>query len=112
MKGFTDNAFFLLFEQIISEHNPGHKLDRWSGNGVSWERTRHSFASPVYGFAQDSFVASRPGRNGWSLLVVKEHWWAGRAGAELKSRQWAEPLSGERRHILQWFSECKRALDQ
>ena len=66
MKSFVDNAFFLLFERFVSDDNPGLKLDRWSKNGVMWERARHTFTGPVYGFALDSFVAAKqaatPGR--------------------------------------------------
>jgi hypothetical protein len=111
MNSLIDNAFFLLFERILSDENPGLKLDRWSKNGVNWERGRHSFTGPVYGFTLDSFVASKGGRNAWSLLVMKEHWWADRHGESVKSQQWAKPLRGDRQHIFAWLSERKRALD-
>jgi hypothetical protein len=111
MKGFVDNAFFLLFERIISDDNPGLKLDHWSKHGIAWERTRHSFSGQDYSFALDSFVARKVGRSGWALLVMKEHWWAGRHGESVKSQQWAKPLCGDRQRILAWFSERKRALD-
>jgi len=111
MKSFSDTSFFLLFEQIIRTDNPGLKLDRWSKHGVNWERTKHAYTGPAYGFTLDSFLAVRVGRNPWSLLIMKEHWWAGTHGDAVKSQQWAKPLLGKRQQILSWFAERKEALD-
>lgn len=111
MKSFADMSFFLLFEQIIRADNPGLKLDRWSKQGVNWERTKHSYTGTAYGFILDSFLAVRVGRNPWSLLVMKEHWWAGSHGDAVKSQQWAKPLAGQRQHILGWFVERKATLN-
>ena len=111
MKSFTDTSFFLLFEQILRSDNPGLKLDRWSKHGINWERTKHSYTGSAYGFILDSFLAVRSGRNAWSLLILKEHWWAGSHGDAVKSQQWAKPLTGQRRHIFGWFAERKASLD-
>jgi len=112
MKSLTDTSFFLLFEQIIRADNPGLKLDCWSKHGINWERTKHSYTGTAYGFTLDSFVAVKTGRNAWSLLIMKEHWWAGQHGDIVKSQQWAKPLNGNRQHILAWFSERKRAQER
>ena len=112
MKGFSDNAFFLLFERIVSDGNPGLKLDHWTKYGVSWERVRHVFSGPSYGFTLESFLANKIGRNGWELLVMKEHWWAGRRGDVIKFQHWAKPMNGNRQDILKWFSENRKALDK
>lgn len=111
MKSFTDTSFFLLFEAIVRVDNPGLKLDRWSKHGIHWERTKHSYTGPAYGFTLDSFLAVRTGRNPWSLLVMKEHWWAGTHGDAVKSQQWAKPLTGQRQHIFGWFAERKASLN-
>ena len=111
VRSFADRSFFMLFEAIVRRDNPQLALDTWTAHGVEWERARHSFAERRYGYTYDVFVAVRPGRTGWSLIVVKEHWWAGRHGDVVKSQYWAKPLKGARPAIVAWLAEQKRLLE-
>lgn len=108
MKSLADNAFFLVFEEVIRRDNQNRANDCWSAAGVSWRHAKHSFENEKYGFAVETYEAARPGKNGWTLLVVKEHWWAGKHGDVLKSTQWAKPLAGERRAIFEWFKQRQK----
>ena len=45
----------------------------------------------------------RRGRRGWSLMVIKEYWWAGEESKALKNLRWARPTSGQRGDILSWL---------
>ena len=103
MKTLADNSFFLVFEEVIRRDNQNRASDCWSAAGVTWRHSKHSFESEKYGFAMDAYEAIRPGKTGWTLLVVKEHWWAGKHGDVLRSTQWAKPLAGNRRAIFDWF---------
>jgi hypothetical protein len=111
MKNFVSTSFFLLFEQIIRQTNPDLSQDRWRGDGVEWERSRHSFAGRVYSHTLEVYTATRDGKDGWQLIVVKEQWWAGRKGEVAKMQQWARPLHGKPAKILAWFAARKRALE-
>jgi hypothetical protein len=110
MRSLADRSFSLLFEAIVRQGNAGSSLDSWNANGVSWNRTRHNFAGRHYGFAIEVFIASCPGRNGWSLVVVKEHWWSGRHRDIVKSQYWSKQTSGKRNALMSWLNERKREL--
>jgi hypothetical protein len=112
MRSFADKSFFLLFDAIIRHDNAGLSLDTWNARGVEWSRTHHNFGGPRYGFSLQVFVATHPGRRGWSLVVVKEHWWAGRRGESVKSQHWAKQMSGKRSTLVTWLKERKRELEQ
>ena len=103
MKSFADPSFFRLFDLLVGLTNPGLKRSLWSRDGVEFERSRHSFAGPRHGVAIEIFTLTRPGRRGWSLMVVKEYWWAGAEGKALKNLRWARPTAGQRADILAWL---------
>lgn len=111
MKSLSDRSFFLLFERIIHRDNPNLAHDSWKAHGVCWERMRHNFSELRYGYGFDVYIGAHSGRDAWSLLVVKEHWWAGRHGDAVKSQYWAKPLSGKRAVIMAWLKEQKRLLE-
>ena len=103
MKSFGDPSFFRLFDLLTSSTNRGMKRLRWSHDGVEFERERHSFTASQHGLAIEISTLTRPGRRGWSLMVVKEYWWAGEESKALKNLRWARPLSGQRNDILSWL---------
>jgi hypothetical protein len=88
------------------------KKTRWLHDGIAFERERHSFAGPVHGFAVDVVVARRDGRRGWSLMVVKEHWWSDQQPSPLRSVRWAKVLGGQRGDVLGWLQQQEAALDR
>ncbi len=103
MKSFAHPSFFRLFDLLLSLINPGLKRSHWTHDGVQFERERHSVTGPRHGLAIEIFTLTRLGRHGWSLMVVKEYWWAGEESKALKNLRWARPISGQRSDILSWL---------
>lgn len=110
MKSFVDNAFFLLFEGILRNDRPKDEPGRWEVSGVSWQYERHSYESADYGFVVETYEITSV-RKGWSLLVVKENWWAGRHGENIRTARWAKPLHGNRTEILTWLKSRQRGIE-
>jgi hypothetical protein len=96
MKSFAHPSFFRLFDVLASLTNPGLKRSHWMHDGVEFERERHSVMGPKHGLAIEIFTLARPGRRAWSLMVIKEYWWAGEESKALKNLRWARPTSGQR----------------
>lgn len=103
MKSFGDPSFFRLFDLLMGLTNKGLKRSHWTYDGVEFERTRHSFTGPKQGLAIEITTLTRPGRRGWSLMVIKEYWWAGEESKALKNLRWARPISGQRSDIISWL---------
>lgn len=103
MKNFSQPSFFRLFDLLVSLTNRGLKRSHWTHDGVEFERERHSVMGPRHGLAIEIFTLTRTGRRGWSLMVVKEYWWAGEESKALKNLRWARPLGGQRADILSWL---------
>jgi hypothetical protein len=103
VKSFAHPSFFRLFDLLLSLTNPGLKRSHWMHDGVQFERERHSVTGPRHGLAIDIFTLTRSGRHGWSLMVIKEYWWAGEESKALKNLRWARPISGQRGDILSWL---------
>jgi hypothetical protein len=112
MKTLASPSFFRLFDLLLSTTNPGLKLLRWAHDGVEFERTRHSMMGPKHGLAIEIFTLTRAGRRGWTLIVVKEYWWAGEQGKALKNLRWARATSGQRGDIFHWLRTQEAALDR
>ena len=103
MKNFAHPSFFRLFDLLLSLTNPGLKRSHWTHDGVQFERERHSVTGPRHGLAIEIFTLTRSGRRGWSLMVIKEYWWAGEESKALKNLRWARPTGGQRGDILSWL---------
>jgi hypothetical protein len=103
MKNFAHPSFFRLFDLLLSLTNPRLERSRWTHDGVEFERERHSVTGPKHGLVIEIFTLTRSGRRGWSLMVIKEYWWAGEENKALKNLRWARPISGRRDDILVWL---------
>ena len=112
MNSFADTSFFLLFEEILRRDRPKDGPAEWSASGVSWQQARHTYEGATYGFATEIFRATKTSKGGWSLIVVKEHWWAGRNGEVIRSAQWAKPLAGSRATIMTWLNQRKKDIER
>jgi hypothetical protein len=112
MKTFASPSFFRTFDLLLAKTNPGLKRSDWIHDGVGWERERHSFGGRTHGFAVEVTTMTRSGRQGWTLMVVKEFWWMGNQGKELRSSRWAQLLSGRRNDALGWMREQASALER
>ncbi len=53
---------------------------------------------------------TKTGSHGWSLLVVKEHWWSAVGENSLRSTEWAKPMTGKRTQILDWLRTEERRI--
>jgi hypothetical protein len=103
MKNFAQPSFFRLFDLLVSLTNRGFKRSHWMHDGVEFERERHSVMGPRHGLTIEIFTLRRLGRRSWSLMVVKEYWWAGEESRALKNLRWARATSGQRADILSWL---------
>lgn len=103
MKNFAQPSFFRVFDLLVSLTNRGLKRSHWTHDGVEFERERHTAMGPRHGLTIEIFTLRRASRRGWSLMVVKEYWWAGEESKALKNLRWAKPTSGQRADILTWL---------
>lgn len=111
MKSFSDNAFYLLFDAILRADRPTGSPSTWSAQGVSWSYSRHAFEGHDYGFAVEAYELMNTGKSGWTLLVVREHWWAGRYGDTMRSTHFAKPIRGDRSAIMTWLRQRQRDIE-
>jgi hypothetical protein len=112
MKSMARPSFFRVYDLLLGTTNPGLKLSTWMNDGVTWERERHSFTGPKHGQTIEIVTITRPGKRGWSVMIVKEYWWVGKENTALKAARWAKPIGGQRSDIMAWFSGREAALDK
>lgn len=112
MRSLARPAFFRVFDLLLGTTNPGLKLSSWKHDGVVWERERHSFTGPKHGQTIEIVTLTRPGTQGWSVMIVKEYWWAGKESRAVKSLRWAKAIDGQRDDIMGWFRTQEAALDR
>jgi hypothetical protein len=112
MKSLARPSFFRVFDLLLGTTNPGLKLSSWSHDGVTWERERHSFTGPKHGQTIEIVTLTRPGKHGWSVMIVKEYWWVGKENRALKVLRWAKPVAGQRSDIMNWFRAQEASLDR
>jgi hypothetical protein len=112
MKNLANPSFFRVFDLLLGTTNTGLKLASWIHDGVSWERERHSFSGSKHGLTIEIVTLTRPGKRGWSIMIVKEYWWAGKENKPIKSLRWAKPINGQRSDILRWFRQQEVFLNR
>ncbi len=110
MKSFADNSFMLLFEEILRRDKPKDAPDKWSAAGVDWRHARHSYESNGYGYTVETYEATHAAKD-WFLLVVKDHWWAGRNGEVIRTAHWAKVLRGSRTSVMTWLKSQQREIE-
>jgi hypothetical protein len=111
VKTLASRSFFRTFDLLLAAANPSLTLSRWTHDGVACERQRHSFSGGTHGFAVEVVTMTWPGRQGWTLMVVKEFWWAGNRDKELRSTRWAQLLNGRRDDAIAWMRKQEERLD-
>jgi len=112
MKNFASQSFYRTFDLLLSTISPNAKGSSWTYDGVEWVRDRYSITGRAHGIIIEIFTLTRSGRNGWSVMITKENWWAGTESEAIKSSRWARPTSGRRRDILEWFREQELRLER
>lgn len=110
MRTFADPSFFRLFHALLDDSCPDRQQTQWSHRGIAWMHQRHSFTGVVCGFGIHQYMMAKTGSHGWSLLVVKEHWWTVRGETSLRATEWAKPLTGKRSHIMDWLRSEERRI--
>jgi hypothetical protein len=112
MKTLAQPSFFRVFDLLLGTTNPGLKLSSWTYEGLAWERERHSFTGATHGQTIEIVTVTKAGKRGWSVMIVKEYWWAGKESKALKSLRWAKPIEGQRSDIMNWFRGQEATLDR
>jgi hypothetical protein len=112
MKNLARPSFFRMFDLLLAESNPGQKRISWTRDGVDFGRERHSVSNPAHGFVVEIVTLKRPGRRGWSLMVVKEYWWTGPEATPFKTLRWARALDGRREDMFDWLRTQEAALER
>ena len=107
MKSLTDASLFNLFDRLVARGRVPATANRWRFGGAEWESVRHSFTGAVHGFVAE--VTTVEGE-GWSLLVVKEYWWAGGKDDALRNQRWAKMAKGKPDAALAWLRRQEKAL--
>jgi hypothetical protein len=111
MKNFASPSFFRLFDLMLGAGNPGPNASNWNYGGVEWVRDRYNITGKQHGLVIEIFTLTRVGRRSWSLMVVKEHWWAGAENDAIKSTRWARPTGGRRNDIMEWLRQQELLFD-
>ena len=107
MKSLSDASFFHLFGRLVARGRVPVSAGRWRFGGAVWESARHSFTGAGHGFVAE--VTAVEGE-GWSLLVVKEYWWAGGKDDALRNQRWAKAAKGKPDAVLAWLRRQEKAL--
>lgn len=103
MKTLADVSFFRAFDALLAETNPGMNAAAWQVDDVRCTHERHSFSGREHRFAIEVVTVANTGRRGWTLMVVKEYWWARGSGQAVKVLRWARPIAGSSGAIVAWF---------
>jgi hypothetical protein len=111
MKNIGQPSFFRVFDLLVGKANPRLALASWGRDGIVWERERHSFSGAKHGLGIEIVTVTRDGRRGWTVIIVKEYWWAGAESKPIKSARWAKAVAGQRNDILNWFRAQEASLD-
>jgi hypothetical protein len=111
MKTFASQSFFRTFDLLLDLTHSGVKHSNWTYDGVEWVRERTSIAGRTHGFVIDVITLTQAGRNGWCLMVTKEHWWAGDSSEAIRSGRWARPIGGRGKDIMDWFRKHEKRID-
>ncbi len=111
MKSLADKSFFNLFDRLVSRGNPAIENVQWRHARADWHRERHSYAGRAYGFTVETTIVDG-GTPQWTLLVVREYWWAGSKNKDVKSTRWAKVTSGEQRDVLAWMRQQQRTMER
>jgi hypothetical protein len=103
MKTLGQAAFFRVFDRVVRPQATIDETPAWTVDGVDWRRQRVTQRGAGPGFAVEIFVGEKPGRNGWTLMVVRESWWDGEKADPVKDRQWSHLVRGRKSDALAWF---------
>lgn len=102
LRTLSDPRLLQHLDRLARTSDPTQARRKWNAYGLDWNRSRQSSYGPDFGFIADITVVRQPTRNSWSLLVVRESWWAGDSPDPIKMRQWAHLMSGLKTDVIAW----------
>jgi hypothetical protein len=108
VKSLGHASFFRVFDRYVRPSVSVDEVARWEVDGVDWSRVRHGYASDAHSFTLEVATGVRAGKRGWTLMVVRETWWAGANRDAVKTREWTHVVNGARADILAWFTVQER----
>lgn len=111
LRTLSDPRLLQHLDHLAYSVDPTRALRRWNAYGLDWTRTRQSTYGPDFSFTADITVLRRPTPKSWSLLVVRESWWAGGSTDPIKMRQWAHLLSGNKSDALAWAKKTMSTVN-
>ena len=110
MRKIGDASFFRVVDRLLDAGVTRTPRVRWSIDGVSWLRERHSYAGASHGFTIEVTTGTRATKPAWTLVVVKEYW-RDAGGESMKSPQWAHIEAGSRADVVAWLERQERKLE-
>lgn len=106
-----DRAFLFAWQAIRSATQPDADATAWTIEGVRWCRHRYSHKAPDHAVTIEIHRLDSTGaRQGWSLMVVAEHWWDERH-KPVRDALWATHLAGSRLLIADWIERQAAKLE-
>ncbi len=108
MRRIGDTAFFRDFDRVLGTALRDTQANAWDVQGTQWTRHRHSHAGPDVSFVTEVIRGESRSPPSWSVLVVKEYWWAAAGRTPLRSSQWATLLAGRREPFVAWLEQAAK----
>lgn len=105
-----NRQFFILFVRLVQASNPDRDCDEWQLAGVRWRRARHVHWAST-SFQLEVHRLTHAARPSWSLLFVRETWWASNRRRAIRDASWTHLESGSRRDVMKWFEQREVELD-
>jgi hypothetical protein len=100
----STTAFLSTFDRLCRAADTIPGQTRWVAHGLAWSRDRHAYYSGDYSVTIEVVRVSSPGPKGWTLMVVREGWWAEDGREPIKTREWAHLNKGDRTKALSAFN--------
>jgi hypothetical protein len=110
LKGFSTPTFHSSFDRLQRAGETAAGQRAWTAHGLAWTRERHAFYGVDHSFTTEVVRVSASGAKGWSLMVVREGWWAGDGTDPIKTRQWSHFVKGDRQRALAEFGRLFDSL--
>lgn len=103
-----NRAFFNLFARVVTATNRNRDCDEWQIDGVHWQRERFAqWAATSFQVEVHRLAHTRPA---WTLLFVRETWWAANRSRAIRDACWTHLEAGSRRDVLKWFQAREAEL--
>jgi hypothetical protein len=107
-----DRAFFTLCETLVASSRPLRECGEWELKGVRCSLQRQSSWDTYSSHQIEILRFHRPGRTGWTVLLVHEIWWSGKREKAIRNARWAHQVDGSRTEALRWFAERLKEIEE